>query len=449
MRKGSNRDEIDARLGDFPNVVERDTTGRLEAGPPTRERHRLHEDRRAHVVEQDRVRARFQGFLHLFERVALDLDGGSRRLSPVDRGGDRAGEPQMVVLDQDPVVEPETMVRAAAAPHSVFLDSPQPRCGLPRVEDRRAGTGDRLDVAPCQGRYPRQAAEQIEGQPLAAQERARAAREAGDLALEDFAVRGQRLEPGVRVELDEDGAGELQAAGDAGLLEEDRRFGECVLGNDRLGRQIAGAEVLGEPVADVDGRQLHGSKTGSWPGRRTVCKPASAGSSCRKSARKWLPRLSRRTRALRAIMPATGCGERASRSSPTAPGGFVVRFHNAAAPPVASRTARAETARRSVTTPTQRPSEIQRSSASSSSLISIRGSPTTASASTRAIRCPVAAPSTLKMRCRVWPPSSPSSSSKPTPSSTRSAIRAGASCVRASTALARERPRPARIVSAA
>ena len=49
----------------------------------------------------------------LVERVALDLDRKPRSGRLCDRLGDPAGQPEVVVFDQDPVVEAEAVVSAA------------------------------------------------------------------------------------------------------------------------------------------------------------------------------------------------------------------------------------------------------------------------------------------------------------------------------------------------
>src|SRR5262249_7947775 len=208
------------------------------------------------------------------------------------------------------------MVCPTTAADGVLLERAEPGCGLAGVEDRRAGACDRIHVTPSQGRDAGKAAEHVQRQPLAAEESSPIAFDAGNLPLRLVAVRRDRLEPDGRVELGEDGVDKLEAADDAALLEQERRFGRDPFGYDRLARQVAGAEVLGEPRADVDGRQFHASKTAPRPGRRTVCRPWSSESSCGKSARKWPPRLSVRVSALRATRLATGCDEPTRPSSP-------------------------------------------------------------------------------------------------------------------------------------
>ncbi len=85
-----------------------------------------------------------------------------------------------------------------------------------------------------------------------------------------------------RVERAKDGRGDRDAADDARFLEQQLRAAAGVLGDERRGRAVAVADVLGERGRDdaVDRllRQLHRSSTGSSPGRTTKC-PASASSS--------------------------------------------------------------------------------------------------------------------------------------------------------------------------
>ncbi len=140
---------------------------------------------------------------------------------------------------------------------------------------------------------------------------------------------------------------------------------------------------------------------------------------------------------------------------PSEPGGFVVRDHSAAAPPVARIVARARIARpSSSTTPAQRPSCIQAPAARAPSSTATSGSSTTSAESWRTMRRPVALPPAWTTRRTEWPPSRPSartprrSASKRTPSLSRSRTRAGASCTSTCAAERRTRSRPAASVSA-
>ena len=147
------------------------------------------------------------------------------------------------------------------------------------------------------------------------------------------------------------------------------------------------------------------------------------------------------------------------RPTPVAPRGLVVRSQRAAAPPVASTTARARSGRASplaprACTPMQRPSWTQSESAVVSSSTSTRSCRAASADRSRVIRRPVALPPAWTTRRREWPPSSPSASaprrsaSKRTPSASRSRTRSGASWQRTRPALSRAAPRPAAIVSA-
>ena len=208
---------------------------------------------RRHVVEQDPVGAGVERLGDLVQRVALDLDGKTGRPRARDRLGDRAGDAQVVVLDQDAVVEAEAMVRAAAAADGVLLELAQARRRLAGVEDRRAGAVDRVDVAAGERGDAAEAAEQVEREPLAREHRARRALETrGDRPrLDAVAVGGERLE-GVGAQLLEDGRGDVEAADHAGLLEQDRASQTCALVDHGVRGRVARADVLGEPAAHVE-----------------------------------------------------------------------------------------------------------------------------------------------------------------------------------------------------
>src|SRR5512133_3170265 len=104
-------------------------------------------------------------------------------LSELDGDADRAGDAQVVVLDQNPVVEREPVVFSASAAHRIFLERAQSGRRLARIEDLRTGVGHRLDVASREGGDARQTAEQVERQALAREERTGPALESCDLAL--------------------------------------------------------------------------------------------------------------------------------------------------------------------------------------------------------------------------------------------------------------------------
>ena len=83
--------------------------------------------------------------LDLFERPAFDLERQPRRVRPgsADGGCHSPGHRRMVLLDQDRVVETAPVVEPATGADRLLLQQPQTRHGLARIEDPRAGAGDR------------------------------------------------------------------------------------------------------------------------------------------------------------------------------------------------------------------------------------------------------------------------------------------------------------------
>ena len=62
------------------------------------------------------------------------------------RGGDAAGDRDVVVLDHHAAIEPEPVIGAAAAHHGVLLQHAQAGRGLAGVDQPGARAGDFLDV---------------------------------------------------------------------------------------------------------------------------------------------------------------------------------------------------------------------------------------------------------------------------------------------------------------
>ena len=136
------------------------------------------------VVEQDDVGAGVDRGLDVGEALRLDLDQHllAGRLHPLDGFGDAAGEPDVVVLDQDAVVEAGAMVAAAAGAHRVLLERAQRRRRLARVEHGDPVRGG-VDETPRQRGDARQALQEVERGPLRRQhQRRRAADLGGDVA---------------------------------------------------------------------------------------------------------------------------------------------------------------------------------------------------------------------------------------------------------------------------
>ena len=76
----------------------------------------------------------------------------------------------MVVLDQDPVVEPEAVIGASTRAHGVLLQGAHQRCRLARVEDGDA-TGGRIDELPRERGDAGEPLNEVERRALAGQQR--------------------------------------------------------------------------------------------------------------------------------------------------------------------------------------------------------------------------------------------------------------------------------------
>ena len=178
------------------------------------------------------------------------------------------------------------MVHAAAdADRKLFERAQAGRC-LARVQDRRAGAGDGVDVGARECRDAGEAREQVQRGSLAREQRARVAGEARDLRQRLVAIVNDELELDVRVELAKHRFCDFETGDDPAFLQEQRGIEPRVLRHDCEARQVPVAHVLGEEGADVEAGQLHRSSRGPLPGTRTVCVWTRPGSSCGKSARK-------------------------------------------------------------------------------------------------------------------------------------------------------------------
>ena len=92
------------------------------------------------VVEQNARHAGVEHGVKLLEILDLDLHGQALGvLHRLDRRmAHPAGQPLVVVLDQDPIVEPLAVIGAAAADDGVLFEDAEARRGLARVQDRDA-----------------------------------------------------------------------------------------------------------------------------------------------------------------------------------------------------------------------------------------------------------------------------------------------------------------------
>ncbi len=96
---------------------------------------------------------------------AIDLNN-----DPLDSGFARAthslahaaGDRDMIVLDHRGVPQAHAMIGGAAHARRIFLEEAQARNGLARIEQRRTGACDPVDIAARQRRHARQMLDRIE-----------------------------------------------------------------------------------------------------------------------------------------------------------------------------------------------------------------------------------------------------------------------------------------------
>ena len=87
----------------------------------------------------------------------------------------------VVVLDQDRIEQPGAMVRPAAASDRVLLQLTKSGRSLARVKQNRAGAIEFHGAARCQSGDPGEPSEQVQGSPLAGENRSSRAGDMGQL----------------------------------------------------------------------------------------------------------------------------------------------------------------------------------------------------------------------------------------------------------------------------
>ena len=119
----------------------------------------------------------------------------------------------MIVLNEHAVIEPHPVIVGAAHACRIFVELAQPGNGLARVEQHRAGTLDRIDIAAGQGGDPREVLERVERRALGGEHRTGIAGKAHQrrAVLRAFAVVDQQLELDVRIEGSEEGRRDLES----------------------------------------------------------------------------------------------------------------------------------------------------------------------------------------------------------------------------------------------
>ncbi len=279
MGERADRQHVDPARRVRGRRLERDPTGHLHehalaARHPAHQRHATSRLLGGHVVEEHRAGTGSACFLDLVGTVALDLHQAPRP-TPAG-GGDRLGDgqaAQMVVLHEHGVRQARAVVVATAGANSCLLECPQARSGLAGIENPYPGRGSSHGVDEAAGRrgHAREVPEEVEGGPLAGEDRAQPAPHRGH-RLPDSDSRPVGEVPGDldrRVEL---GIGLLHAAlarHHAGGPGHDGHRGPRV-GGDERGRQVTeGQQVLGE-------RPRHGVAHGGEGRVDVPCWPAGA-----------------------------------------------------------------------------------------------------------------------------------------------------------------------------
>ena len=104
MRQRADRDVVGARARELGDAFERDAPGDLDLRAPNGFADLLD----GQVVEQDDVSAGRQSGVHIRQALRLDFDGhlAPRLFHPLHGLGHPARQPDVVVLDEDPVVRP-------------------------------------------------------------------------------------------------------------------------------------------------------------------------------------------------------------------------------------------------------------------------------------------------------------------------------------------------------
>ncbi len=181
----------------IPPEASRVATGPWAWAAGISRRDRGAELRNAHVVEKQAVGSGVERVRDLPGVAALDLDLalGIGLASASDRGGESAGERDMILLDQDRVVEAHAVVTPAAGGHRRLLERAQARRRLPGVEQLGLGPFELACVARGQRRDPRQVAEQVERRALRREQRAGRAAGEGYVGRHRVAPLALRREP--------------------------------------------------------------------------------------------------------------------------------------------------------------------------------------------------------------------------------------------------------------
>jgi hypothetical protein len=191
-----------------------------------------------------------------------------------------AGDPLMVVLDQNAVVEPLAMVRAAAATDRVLLQRAETGRGFAGIENGDA-IGRRIDEFGRQRRDAAQPLQKVERGAFGFEQRPGAAphKRNNFPTLHPGPVAPTHLEHARRIQLPE-GFGSDVDAGDDQIGLRENGPARALLGADRGGaRNVAAAAILGQCLAHEVAIHLRRKFLGDHyasAGFSVICTPGSA-----------------------------------------------------------------------------------------------------------------------------------------------------------------------------
>ncbi len=182
-------------------------------------------------------------------------------------GAHTARQADVIVLDQHGIEQPDAMIGRAAGTNGVFLQGPQRRRGLARVEDDDATTG-RVDKRSSASRDAGQTLQEIERGALAREQRGRRPDDSSDHIAWHAPIPVMSGEGHLHVvlELTKGVDGDVQAGDDAVAFHKEDAAGALTRPHGRGGGDIAGADVLVERPPDdvavlggIEGRQQRGT----------------------------------------------------------------------------------------------------------------------------------------------------------------------------------------------
>lgn len=222
-------DEIDPGKGDVANSGKGDTAAGLEPdGGRAAQLNGFAHPSGGHIIQENNVDARDgEKGADLVQRIGFDFyfDPGmvtaeELKLMGKDTGPESGISGEMIVLDHDHVIEPETVILAASSADGGFLEEAKTRSGFAGVEDDRRGPCDGVHEAAGKSGDGGEALKEIEGNALGGEDGADGAGElegclSGDEAL---TVGGNALDGKGGIDPAEDFRGSIDAGCNCGIF---------------------------------------------------------------------------------------------------------------------------------------------------------------------------------------------------------------------------------------